>query len=622
MDPNMMNAQMGPASFFYYTPDPNPENRQHGHFSQHPGFQQMQHQMYPVVPTLPSTPIYSRPNSSCSQQAIPTKVFNAVPSNFTPMPSPQAIQRPSIFLPGHSGKLMLETDICDNDAFYYPATPPLSTSGSSMGSPAHMQDILSTPLNPMFSGLDGCEMIKADEEVTSKTLEIGDWSSGSPSLTPVRNTRAQKFIPFKHKYPKLTIEGLTRSIGVVYLQQLQVPQAGKSLSLSTSISGDLLSATNTCTTPTIADHSHSYPSSASSSPSCPSLSPSPSPVCDQDIDFCDPRNLTVGGGANPTLAPEFTTPATLEEFRVEATAKETALPVSFEFNPVVHHGLPTFDEISDLESEDDFVNRLVNLGEQQSAEGKRSRSATCSTTLSLGHDSFLAEAGFGYEDATSCAVTGFPSQASSSDLDAHKDKKLKKCKKESRKSAPVMNVAADSTSPQEEEQQQETATQSDANEANDNATPASTGSDPTQAPLPAPANRRGRKQSLTEDPSKTFICELCNRRFRRQEHLKRHYRSLHTQDKPFECNECGKKFSRSDNLAQHARTHGSGAIVMNLLDGSEESLDMMASTDGDYHNYGKVLFQVAAEVPGSASDFSSDDSQSESSGKKKRKRSE
>lgn len=87
---------------------------------------------------------------------------------------------------------------------------------------------------------------------------------------------------------------------------------------------------------------------------------------------------------------------------------------------------------------------------------------------------------------------------------------------------------------------------------------------------PAPVVRRGRKQSLTEDPSKTFVCHLCTRRFRRQEHLKRHFRSLHTKDKPFSCTECGKKFSRSDNLSQHARTHGS-AIHMSMLEG-----DMLA----------------------------------------------
>ncbi|KAI3320084.1 hypothetical protein HD806DRAFT_246552 [Xylariaceae sp. AK1471] len=600
MDPNMMNAQMGQASFFYYTPDPNPENRQHGHFSQHPGFQQIQPQMYPMVPTLPSTPIYSRPNSSSSQQAVPAKVYATVPSNVTP-------QRPSNFMASHPGKLMLETDFCDNDSFYYPATPPLSTSGSSMGSPAHIQDVLSTPLNPMFSGLDGCEMIKADEEAVSQPLENLDWSSyGSPPVTPV------------------------------YLQHLQVPQTGKTISLSANISSELPSATtannnnhhhNSCTTPTtniaIADNTASYAPSLSSSISCPSLSPSPSPNCDQDLDFCDPRNLTVGGVANPTLAPEFSSPVALEEFRSEAIVKESTLPIVFDFSPVVqHHGLPSFDEISDLESEDDFVNRLVNLGEQPSVEGKRSRSATCSTTLSLGHDSFLTESGFNYEDTTSCAVTGLSSQASSSDEDAHKDKKLKKSKKESHKSAPVMDLAADSTSQQQEEEEEETTAHNEGTEANDNNTSSSDSSDPTQAPLPAPANRRGRKQSLTEDPSKTFVCELCNRRFRRQEHLKRHYRSLHTQDKPFECNECGKRFSRSDNLAQHARTHGSGAIVMNLLDGSEEGLDLIAPGEADYQNFGKVLFQVASEIPGSSSEYSSDDSQSESSGKKKRKRSE
>jgi len=176
----MMNAQMGQASFFYYTPDPNPENRQHGHFSQHPGFQQMHQQhMYPIVPTLPSTPIYSRPNSSSSQQAVPVKMFATVPSNGTP-------QRPSSFMAGQQGKLILETEFCDNESFYYPATPPLSTSGSSMGSPAHMQDVLSTPLNPMFSGLDGCEMLKGeDEAAVSQSPENLDWSSyGSPSVTP------------------------------------------------------------------------------------------------------------------------------------------------------------------------------------------------------------------------------------------------------------------------------------------------------------------------------------------------------------------------------------------------------------------------------------------------------
>lgn len=100
---------------------------------------------------------------------------------------------------------------------------------------------------------------------------------------------------------------------------------------------------------------------------------------------------------------------------------------------------------------------------------------------------------------------------------------------------------------------------------------------------PVPVVRRGRKQSLTEDPSKTFVCHLCSRRFRRQEHLKRHFRSLHTKDKPFSCGECGKKFSRSDNLSQHARTHGGTTIHMSLIDGEmigEDDCDSMLGEQG------------------------------------------
>jgi len=78
-----------------------------------------------------------------------------------------------------------------------------------------------------------------------------------------------------------------------------------------------------------------------------------------------------------------------------------------------------------------------------------------------------------------------------------------------------------------------TATQSATEETADSEVQGSSNSD-AGAHATAPVSRRGRKQSLTDDPSKTFVCTLCSRRFRRQEHLKRHYRSLHTQDKPFE----------------------------------------------------------------------------------------
>lgn len=91
-------------------------------------------------------------------------------------------------------------------------------------------------------------------------------------------------------------------------------------------------------------------------------------------------------------------------------------------------------------------------------------------------------------------------------------------------------------------------------------TPASSQASESPSPSPAkvsaaPSYRRARKPAVVDDDSKTFTCEHCDRKFRRQEHLKRHFRSLHTREKPFECELCGKTFSRSDNLSQHARVH-------------------------------------------------------------------
>ncbi|MBE7180271.1 MAG: C2H2-type zinc finger protein [Terriglobus roseus] len=141
------------------------------------------------------------------------------------------------------------------------------------------------------------------------------------------------------------------------------------------------------------------------------------------------------------------------------------------------------------------------------------------------------------------------------------------------------------------------------------------------APQPSqtPVSRRGRKQSLTEDPSKTFVCTLCSRRFRRQEHLKRHYRSLHTREKPFECTDCGKKFSRSDNLSQHQRTHGTGSIVMGVYDDAElrrQQEQMVTNPDV----MGRVLFDSAAAVSSGSSVSSLSDRASPSSDKKNKKR--
>jgi hypothetical protein len=279
--------------------------------------------------------------------------------------------------------------------------------------------------------------------------------------------------------------------------------------------------------------------------------------------------------------------------------------------------------LSDLESEDDFVNGLVNLGEQPASEPSRSRAS--SDAISLGHSSFTCGDLEDFEDAEVFgSTTCLPSPPQScQDSDEHKHKRVK-CSDDDCK--PVMISAADSSSGSTEQQ---SPPQEGSHEEVKHEEEGSPGSDDGgSTPLPAPTNRRGRKQSLTDDPSKTFVCELCNRRFRRQEHLKRHYRSLHTHDKPFECHECGKKFSRSDNLAQHSRTHGAGAIVMNLINDPEGMAAaghygqpvMGMHSAQDFETMSKVLFQVAAELPGSASELSSDEGGASDHDRKKRKR--
>jgi C2H2 transcription facotor len=408
-----------------------------------------------------------------------------------------------------------------------------------------------------------------------------------------------------------------------------------------------------------------------SATSCPSLSPSPSPyprsvISEQDLDFCDPRNLTVPAGTSalqsstPTLtktAAEFPALPTLcagddEEHRymlggetfTNSTAETHAK--QFNFSVPTHHILPTFDQFSDLDSEEDFVNGLVNFPSTDNVQffgNKRQRTDSTADLVSLDND-FISEDDFEdfeeFEDSEQFAVACLPSPpASGSEREVKKEKRAKKSKAHcdedssefdnlvrSRKYTVPMN-AASGAPPQEtsnEGQQNTTApSQSGSSETNTNKMGGSeTGATPQQPTV----TRRGRKQSLTEDPSKTFVCELCNRRFRRQEHLKRHYRSLHTGDKPFECHECGKKFSRSDNLSQHARTHGSGAIVMGVLeDGEVHDGHLDPTSDGEQiHTLGSALYHVAAAASGSDTESSSEgrSSDNDSQSRKKRKRSE
>ncbi|KAG8936204.1 zf-C2H2 Zinc finger, C2H2 type [Tulasnella sp. 418] len=74
------------------------------------------------------------------------------------------------------------------------------------------------------------------------------------------------------------------------------------------------------------------------------------------------------------------------------------------------------------------------------------------------------------------------------------------------------------------------------------------------------ANSVGKKAEEPSDPSRPHVCPICFGTFARSEHLKRHLRSLHSENKPNVCEYpgCGKTFSRKDNLRQHMQTHSKG----------------------------------------------------------------
>lgn len=351
------------------------------------------------------------------------------------------------------------------------------------------------------------------------------------------------------------------------------------------------------------------------SPASPMSQISSAPVAE----FVNLRDLNSGSFSPPTIVavaetvicpPLPTLSAEDEEHKlafcgVTSLISETKTTDSF----LVEN--PSFDTsfCSEFDSEDEFS--FVNFGSESEATYPTEKRIK----LALEEEDFDI-ASFGSFDEDDCAHVGLPSPPSSlfDDACCHQVHS----KKMSHASVDFALNDDHVTTHSEGHETSTGAMSQDAEsttEAGEPGTPSG-----THQSSSASTNRRGRKQSLTEDPSKTFVCTLCSRRFRRQEHLKRHYRSLHTQDKPFECNECGKKFSRSDNLAQHARTHGSGAIVMGVLENGE--LQPRIPYDDEM---GQVLYEAAqrAAAASSSSGSSSDSSFSDSKRSlKKRKRDE
>ena len=88
--------------------------------------------------------------------------------------------------------------------------------------------------------------------------------------------------------------------------------------------------------------------------------------------------------------------------------------------------------------------------------------------------------------------------------------------------------------------------------------------------IPGIITKRSRGRRVPNNPEelnnlgksgKVYTCKVpgCGKCFKRSEHLKRHVRSIHTDEKPYTCH-CGKTFSRHDNLNQHARVHLPGGM--------------------------------------------------------------
>lgn len=375
--------------------------------------------------------------------------------------------------------------------------------------------------------------------------------------------------------------------------------------------------------------------------SCQSFSPSPSPIPRSVVsehEVCDPRNLTVGTAEFPAL-PTLST-GDEEEHKIMLKGDLQAEPIIAAPTELLNFGgLPAFEPIFELDDVEDFSGFVPYAAPDQVHYNGNKRQRLDMTSSLVEDDGFFSEESYSDDDFS----RSFSPATSTFSVPEHSAAAVTKPKRKHTKKADAPAHFQQAANSQEESTASVTAHAESGSEASESAAN-------TPAPNSNPS-RRGRKQSLTDDPSKTFVCTLCSRRFRRQEHLKRHYRSLHTHEKPFECTDCGKKFSRSDNLSQHQRTHGAGTMVMGVLPQPEQHMSQqpIESVNGgdsgsmirpksqqDYQpqqhrvspdavEMGAMLFDVTSQVHGSSSSSVGSYSEGETSSPnkdKKRKRDE
>jgi len=331
-------------------------------------------------------------------------------------------------------------------------------------------------------------------------------------------------------------------------------------------------------------------------------------ISETEFNFCDPRALLVKNHSANTFINQLDIP-TLPAFvpsnddlllsiRPVASTKQESDFVSPSVSlPIFDTLSASFDSFSDLDSEDDFITDFSKLPAELTNERIE--------LIAIPEDDFLSDTSFEDNSDLESLITANASPVPEAQRPAKRTRIEEDCSVE--RNNHLAHSFADNTSTQattavDVSHEHEHDHDHDDAESVDGGAMSSGDGTPTSS---AHANRRGRKQSLTDDPSKTFVCQLCSRRFRRQEHLKRHYRSLHTQDKPFECTDCGKKFSRSDNLAQHARTHGVGAVVMGVYEAGGIPHEYGQALHPEASGLGAVLFEAAQQAATAASSSSS-----------------
>ncbi|KIY68259.1 hypothetical protein CYLTODRAFT_351688 [Cylindrobasidium torrendii FP15055 ss-10] len=144
---------------------------------------------------------------------------------------------------------------------------------------------------------------------------------------------------------------------------------------------------------------------------------------------------------------------------------------------------------------------------------------------------------------------------------------------------------------------------------------------PTPIPNLTKKSRGRRVPTADDDPhdKRMYACPAvgCGKCFHRGEHLKRHIRSIHTNDKPFRCEErnCGKYFNRHDNLLQHLKVHSltdSGQLPMPISRPSKrkDSLPSPLSLDTGLQLYNALAYQPSLQASSSNTDRSASPSTS------------